>query len=213
MKLVDVGGAVLEGVAQIPFDVYLGGKRTLEDVGAFGPDVRRENAEERRRIAALISETIKDRKTLVRLSEIVIFDFLEALPESTQARIEQRMSETGVALTANMGVQVSLSAFIGRKLVERIVARAVAKRVAKFGVGIAISAVLIQGMIARASQGSDRLNTLNSDLFNKLQTENLDMVYFLVEDTLEPFVTTDPAQLSDPDSLAAFLTALEERLG
>lgn len=212
MKLFEIGEAIVKGVLEIPVDLYYGGRRTMEDVGLFGAEVRQQNAEERDRVGALIAQAVRNRQTLQRLIEVIVFDFLDKLPESTQSKLNDSLSLSGVKFTSKKAAQFTLSAYLGKKLTEKIVTRVVAKRLAKFGVGLAISAVLIQGMIERASNASQRLAKINPGLFAKLKAENLDMIYFLAEEELAPFVTTDALQIRDPSAYDAFLQKLDSTL-
>ena len=97
-------------------------------------------------------------------------------------------------------------------MAERITARVIAQRLTKFGVGFAISAVLIQGLIERASNASRRLEVANPALYRKLKQENLDMIYFIAEEELAPFVSTDVVKLRSPKALEAFIAALNASL-
>ena len=212
MKLWEIGKAVVSGVLQIPADLYYGGRRTLEDVGVFGAEVRRQNAEERARVGKLIIETIRNRATITRLTEIVVQDFMEKLPDSTQDKLHDSLKLAGIKTASKKGTQLTLSSYIGRKLTEKIVTNLLAKRLAKFGVGVALSAVLIQGMIERASNASQRLAKANPALFRKLKQANLDMIYFMAEEQLAPFVATDVLRLKNPQAFDAFTKQLEDSL-
>lgn len=212
MKIFEIGGAILEGIVMIPVDLYYGGRRTAEDMGVFGGDTRRQNAGERDRVAIMIAEAVRNRRLIARTVEIAITDFLDKLPADSQEKIRQSAVRSGVKFASNKAAQITLSTYLGRRLTERIVARAVAKRLAKFGVGFAVSAVLIQGMIERASNASKRLEAANPALHRKLKQENLDMIYFVAEEDLAPFVSTDVVELRAPKALQAFIDALDARL-
>ena len=196
----------------IPVDTYYGLRRTTEDVGLFGSKTRRRNAEERDRVASLIADALRNRRVIARTVEIAIADFLDKLPVETQEKIRQSAALSGVKFASNKAAQLTLSTYLGRRLAERITARVIAQRLAKFGVGFAISAVMIQGMIERASNASRRLEVANPALYRKLKQENLDMIYFIAEDELAPFVSTDVLKLRSPKALEAFIAALNASL-
>lgn len=134
----------------IPVDTYYGLRRTTEDVGLFGSKTRRRNAEERDRVASLIADAVRNRRVIARTVEIAIADFLDKLPVETQEKIRQSAALSGVKFASNKAAQLTLSTYLGRRFAERITAHVIAQRLAKFGVGLAISAVLIQGMLERA---------------------------------------------------------------
>jgi hypothetical protein len=87
MKIFEIGGAILEGIVMIPVDTYYGLRRTTEDVGLFGSETRRKNAEERDRVASLIADAVRNRRLIARTVEIAIADFLDKLPDETQEKI------------------------------------------------------------------------------------------------------------------------------
>lgn len=212
MRVFEIGGAILEGIVMIPVDTYYGVRRTAEDFGASGADVRRKNAEERDRVATMIADAVRNRRLIARTVEIAVSDFLDKLPEATQDQIRQSAQNSGVKFGSNKAAQITLSTYLGRKLTERIMAGVVAKRLAKFGVGALLSVVLLQGMMERASNASERLRMANPGLYRRLKQENLDMVYFLTEEELAPFVSTDVARLRSPRALEAFIERLEANL-
>lgn len=213
MNLFSVAGAIVEGVVQIPVDLYYGGRRTLEDVGAFGAEAAQENAAERERVLNLVQDAFRNRGVIARMVGIIVDDFMAQLPEETVSKMSESLQHSGVRFASNKAAQFTLSAYLGRKLTEKIVTQAIAQRIAKFGVGIAVSAVLIQGLLERSSNATQRLARVNPRLHSKLKTQGLDMLYFMAEEQLAPLVTADAVKLRDPASYEAFLRSLEEALG
>ena len=120
---------------------------------------------------------------------IVVSDFVDKLPERTVDRLQESLAKSGIKFVARKTTQFVLVGFLGTKLTEKIITRAIAKRMAKFGVGIVISAVLIQGILERSSNASQRLMAANPVLFEKLKKQNLDVIYFLAEEELAPYST------------------------
>jgi hypothetical protein len=91
MRFWDIGTAILEGVVSIPVDLYYGGRRTLEDLGAFGEEVAAENALERKRVSKLIESAVRDPKVLERVVRIIVEDFVERLPDSTIDKMNEKL--------------------------------------------------------------------------------------------------------------------------
>lgn len=62
MNYWDIAKAIGEGVILIPVDIYYGGRRTLEDVGAFGAQVGETNVRERDRVVGMLQSAYSNRK-------------------------------------------------------------------------------------------------------------------------------------------------------
>jgi len=212
MKIADIAGAVLKGVAEIPLDLYYGTRRTFEDLGFRGAEVQKANNEERERIRALIKDAIRNRHVLERLIRIVIDDTFEKLPHETQQKIVERMQLGGIKTTSKQGAKVVLSGYLGSKLAAAITVKVIAQRLTKLGVGFAVSALILQGFLERASNASQRLAQANPTLHRKLKSQNLDMLYFLAEAELAPFVSLNVTQLRHPAVFDDFVRQLDRQL-
>ena len=207
MSVWGIAGAVVDGVMSIPADLYYGGRRTLED---FGAGVQKENSAERDRIVKLVAEIFENRKKIERLVTIVISDFMDKIPDNLKDKMVESFFEKGVKFGSRKSTQFIFVSFVSTRLTQKILTHSVARRVAKFGVGIAVSAVLIQGMIERSSNATQRLEKINPNVHRKLKAENLDVVYFLFEDALAPFLMINAVKIRDPKNYQAFIEMLED---
>ncbi len=212
MGIWDIAGAIIEGVVSVPVDVYYGSKRTLEDVGLFGRDVQKQNAAERERLFALLKKAISNPKVIERIIRIIVSDFVEVIPPAMMDKINDSLTEGGAKFGARKITQFSLAGFISSRLVGKIITRQLAKRAAKFGVGFAVSALLIQGTLERSSNASKRLLAVNPRVHRKLKSAKLDLIYFIVEEEMAPFVSIDALKLRDPDTYREFIKNLEGSL-
>ncbi len=195
MDILEIGKSIVSGVVSIPADLYHGAKRTAEDVGLMGRSVRLQNHEERLRLIRLIGEVFRNREILLRPVSIILDHFFELLPDDALQRMIK--AAPGIADSAAPGVarmvarsqaKKQLTILIGKKIVEKAITRAVAQRIAKFGVGVVLTGVLLQGMLERASNASHRLRKDHPEIYRQIRGENLDMVYFIVEDFMAPYL-------------------------
>lgn len=200
MGILDIAGAVVKGIASVPMDIYYGGRRTAEDVGLYGSRIKAENAEERERILKLIRWAIDNPRVFQRMITIIFSDFMEKVPESLMGKIEAKMQLAGLKYASRKGAQFALVTFLGMKIADKLFVRVIAQRAAKFGIGFTVSAVLLQGTLERASNASRRLRVSSPALWKKLSDANLDMLYFLVEDEMGPFVAFIGLSRRDPQS-------------
>ena len=75
---------------------------------------------------------------------------------------------------------------VSQQLAKQITTKAIARRAIKVGVGIAASALLIQGFIEKASESSKRLQMSNPKLYSEFRKRNLDMTFIVIEDSMKP---------------------------
>ena len=87
-----------------------------------------------------------------------------------------------------MGTQFILVQQITHHIFEKVIGSTLFKWVFK-GVTIAgLNIILLQGIIEQAAVSSRRLREQYPSTYHKLTPRNLDMIYFLAEEYLEPFV-------------------------
>ena len=110
------------------------------------------------------------------------------LPDSTIEAIAKKAGLGTSYMSGRISTQVALTTLVVRKLAKEIFLKASAKRVAKFGVGAAASALLVQGLIERASNASMRLQRTYPQIHYSLRKKNLDMIFILVEDGMKPIL-------------------------
>lgn len=212
MNLWNIGKALIEGVAQIPQDLYYAGRRAAEDSGFLGEQAQRNNAEEYDRVGNVIMSALKNRKVIADVIEIIVLDFMDKLPADVENKLQERLALTGVKFVSKQGARLVLATAIVDIILVNVFTSIIAKRAAKLGIGLVLSAALLYGMVERASNASLRLKRINPRLHNKLVTAKLDMLYFLVEEPLAPFVVMDATRLHDPAAFEKFSQDLLEVL-
>lgn len=189
MRLLELGGAVVEGIVSIPTDLYYGTRRTGEDLGVFGREVQKENQEELQRIGKLIRSAMEDRNVIQRTVMLILDDFFEHLPEPVRATILEKASDAGAKIAARTGTQLGLSRVIGEILAKRIAERIMVQRLVKIGTSLVLSAIVLQGLIERSSNASKRLKNANRRLYDTLRKHNVEPLYFTLEEVLAPVVS------------------------
>jgi hypothetical protein len=212
MIFLTIVDAVVTGVVSIPVDLYYGGRRTVEDIGLLGADARLENAGERERLGRLIGEALRNRNILTHLVEIILDAFFDQVPDSVLQNMASAAGAGAVRFTARTATKIFLINLISRKIVERAITRAVARQIAKFGVGVALKGVLLQALIERASNAAHRLRCDYPTVYKRLRTENLDMLYFIVEDYMEPYLEAIKLADTNPVEFRRLLHTIQSRL-
>ena len=219
MNFLAIAEGIVSGVISIPVDLFYGVRRTAEDVGLMGRDVRLENQAERERLVNLIGEVFRNRNILIRPVEIILDHFFDVLPDDALQRlvsaapgIASAVAPTVARSVARSQAKKQLSKLIATKIVERAITRAVAQRVAKFGVGLVVSGVLLQGTLERASNASQRLRQDHPVIYRQIRSENLDMIYFLVEDFMTPYLAAIKLSTTNQTEFQRLLREIESRL-
>ncbi|WP_417506347.1 hypothetical protein [Marinomonas gallaica] len=189
MDFMDLGAAVIGGIISIPVDLANGAKRTYEDI-AGSPKIRAENKSERERglraIKMAISMGSDENSPVQRMVRIILTEFYDKLPDSSIQSIAEKAGLGTAFMGSRIATQATVTNLIASKITQEVVVLAASKRLVKFGVGFAGSALLIQGLIENASNSAKRLKASNPDIYETFKTNNLDMAYFIVEDSLEP---------------------------
>lgn len=208
----DIVKAAVEGVVQIPVDLYYAGRRAVEDSGALGEEAQRNNRAEYDRVGDLILAAVRDRRALTQMIEIIVTDFADQLPQEAQDRLQDKLALAGVKFAAKQGGKQVLAAGIAEFIAAQVVTKFVTKRVVKVGVGLAISGALLYGMVERASNASLRLKRINPRLHQKLVVRKLDMIYFMVEEPMAPFVSADALRTRNPAAYEAMINDMIEKM-
>lgn len=221
-----ISKAIVEGIVSIPKDLVDGVERTAEDIGLFGKEVQQENALERERLWSLIENVFKSSAPLVTLVEIILTDFFDKVPDEVLEKMinkalpyinqmvigDDDQAEAAVRRKARREMKKALINLVNRKVVEKAIQRAIAKRIAKIGVGLAVSALLFQGLIEQASDASKRLQMSHPRLHQELKNRDLDMIFFLVEDYLQPFLDAIRLQRNFPSQFDEILERIKTLL-
>ena len=204
-RILDIGGAMVDGVASIPIGLFYGTRRTIEDVGLLGKDVQKANFAENKRIWELMKAAFENREILMSGITIVVSESLDRLPESTIKKLQYHLELRGIAFTTGVITKKTIKDIVVNKIGPRTVARVISKQAANRVVSAALLPVSIQGTIEQASNSSKRLRRINPRLWRKLADQNVDLLYGFVEDDLAPFVALACViDGNDPQSRAAF---------
>lgn len=191
MYIAELGKAVVEGVLSIPSDLAHGTRRTFEDV-AGQKAVRLENQAERERIWRVIKRAIdlgsSESGPINRIVKIILTEFYDLLPDSAIESIAKKAGVGASFMAGRATTQVALVTLIANKIAKEIALRATIKRLVKFGLGAAASALLIQGFIEKASEASKRLLQNHPKIHSLLKQNDLDMAFLLVEDSMRPIL-------------------------
>lgn len=191
MYIKELAEAVIDGIISIPSDLGHGAKRTYEDV-AGSKAIRAENEAERERIWRVIKKAIDFGSSkagpISRMVRIILTEFYDLLLDSEIESIAKRAGVGTSFMAGRISTQVALTTLVAKKIAKEIALKAAIQRAVKFGIGVAASALLIQGLIEKASDASKRLQRTHPKIHNILKQNDLDMAFILVEDSMQPIL-------------------------
>ncbi|MBS0909614.1 hypothetical protein [Tatumella sp. JGM118] len=164
---------VIDGVLSVSKDMgYLA-------FGFIDTDTRYQRETEKIRMLTAIKHGLLDNHNFIKTIETVLNNFNKFVPETRQNAIYSKI------IASVAGRTITNSMIAGR------IATAIAQR-SSFLItlrgGIIGNSLLIGGMVERCIYTSQRLQQYNPDIYHALRYRNYDLLYFLVEPALNPFV-------------------------
>lgn len=161
--------AVAKGVITLPVSLgYLG--YDFIDI-----EHRKENQDDKFRLAELIKKVTFNDETIYKVIKLFIDDFV--------SRVD--ISSVGLQISGNSVGKIFFSQLTGVKLGYIISERATTALFAGMAIGSLLS---IGAEASRAIYTSRYLRERNSEIYYKLRNAgDLDLLYFIVEDTVKPF--------------------------
>ncbi|MBP2170229.1 hypothetical protein J2125_003421 [Erwinia toletana] len=161
------------GILSVPTDIgYLA-------YGFIDTDTRSQRETETIRMISAIKHGILENHNFIRTIETVLNIFNKSVPESKQNAIYGK-------IIASVAGRTLTNSLIAGKLATTIAQRSsflITIRGAAIG-----NILLIGGMTERCIYTSSRLQLYNPEVYNALRHRDLDLLYFLVEPALNPFI-------------------------
>ena len=212
----EIALAVFDGVVSIPIDLAYGVRRTFEDFGGSGSATRVANMAENKRVANIIENAIKfantDAGPITKILKVILEEFYRDLPDSVIEKAAKKAGVGATYMTSRVSTQAALVNLIAKKLTAQITAKVIARRLAKMGVGFAMGALIIQCMIEKASESAKRLRLKHPLIYNKLRAQNVDMAYFLVEDSVIHIMDAIAKKSGNPEAFKKLFEEMENEI-
>lgn len=188
MDAKQIAYGIVDGMSSIPSGMYQGVLRTWQGSGLAGSDLKNRNQMETERFMRLIKATANRHEPIRQLITVVITDFYAKLDDKGKQAIDIRLGYGVGRLGGRIGSQFILAQFIAKQILIRIVTAEAFKRFVRVGSSLSLNVLMIQGLIEEASIASRRMQSKFPMTYSKISRMNLDMVYFLVEKPLEPYL-------------------------
>ncbi|XTZ37099.1 hypothetical protein ACQYRI_14030 [Salmonella enterica] len=185
-KLIAQG--IIDGLASIPEGLYLSGVRTFEGSGLLGRDLKARNEYETERFMRVFKGLISNEEPIRQLITIVITDFYSKLDENGKKVINDKIGYSDAKLGSRTGAQFYLTRLLADKMIARVKTSQLGGYLLRGASTLTFNVIMIQGIIEEAARASRRMGQKYASTYMKVSPMNLDMVYFLVEKPLEPYL-------------------------
>lgn len=177
----------VDGVLSVPKDIgYLA-------FGFIDTDSRYQRETEKIRMLTAIKYGLLENHNFIKTIETVLDIFNKTVPEDKQNAIY------GKTMASVAGRTITNSLIAGK--LATIIAQRSSFLITLRG-GLIGNTSLIGGMVERCIYTSERLQQYNPEIYNRLRTRDLDLLYFLVEPALNPFV--DALKIRNTQGQVAF---------
>lgn len=195
--------AVGEGIVSVGADLYYGAERTAEGLMLNGVNRSAEIGQENELLVGLFKDLarygLSDTSPLVKVVQQILGEYYKHIPDELLGKIAKQAGvKFGGKITGRvLGSMIAKK--IAVKLATKIAATAAYKKLAEkiglsaaassTGVGIPIGMLVGQGVAQRASNASQRLRTKYPSIYRDMRAQKgLDLVYFLVEKPMAPYM-------------------------
>ncbi|MCW1834812.1 hypothetical protein OLZ33_22925 [Pantoea ananatis] len=183
-----IAHGIWDSIRGIPESAYYGAKRTYISTGALGYDRQRRNERENERFYQVVKSLAKNEEPLRRLVISVITEFYNKLDDQGKEKVQNQLAYGAGRIGGRVGGQVVVSQSIAMLIIKNARSSYAYKALFRFSTSFAVSTVLWQGLIEEAALASRRMANHYSSTYWKVQPQGLDMIYFVVEDQLKPYL-------------------------
>lgn len=203
--------AIASGLISIPEDIYLGVERTLQDFGLSDGRsfTQRRNMDDDLRVMRALRNLIRDRNTIRKVAELIVNDVLDRLPQPTLQKIHDKLVGGGITFASRAALQIAISTYLGTKVLGGMLLPVMTKLAVRGTTGAMLGGIVTQGLISRACSTSRRLQHENPGLWRRLSVHDYDMLYFLFEEPLKPYIAAGRELRNNPQNTEKFISAIE----
>ena len=188
MNALNIAKGIWDSIKGIPQSAYYGAKRTYISTGAVGYDRKLRNDSETERFYQVVKSLVRNEEPLRRLVTTVITEFYRKLDDEGKEAIHSQLAYGAGRVSGRLGGQIFVSQTVAVTIIRNSRSCYAYKALYRFSASFTISTALWQGLIEEAALGSRRLQNHYNAMYWKVQPQGLDMIYFVVEDQLKPYL-------------------------
>ncbi|CAI1096001.1 Uncharacterised protein [Serratia entomophila] len=185
-KAIAVG--LLKGIESIPEGITLSARRTWEGSGLAGSQLKLRNQSETERFFRVIKLGYGIENPLRELIGIIINDCYKRMDQQTQNKISQKLNHAEGFTSGRILTQGMVTMLITQSILKKVAGSFLFRRIVQVGTFFSLNTIMLQGLIEQAAVASRNLREKYPATYHKLTPRNLDILYFLAEEYLAPFV-------------------------
>lgn len=188
MDITQIAYGIADSLSSIPKGFRLGLVRTWEGIGIADRSEKYRNEDENERFFQMIKGMGNPENPLRRLITIIITDFYQKLDAKGKEAIENKLLYGGGAVVGKVGGQIAVAQTAAAIIIRKIVVEEAWRHFIRFASSASLNVIMFQGLIEEAARASRRMGKKYPTMYMKVKRENLDMIYFLVEKEMEPYL-------------------------
>jgi|GEM_PF-5256606 len=216
-RLVDISTALANGVYSVGVDLVYGAQRTGQGLGLSGSERVSEIGYENRALADMLKKTVTTgvstkNNPIYQTVFYLLTRYYSIFPDSAIETLARNAEIGGAYTGGRMVLGKKLAEIVATRIAVAIAAsstyKAVATRVgastaaSSTGTGAPIGLTMVQGLLQRSSLASHRLRERHPDTYIFLKKKgDLQLIYFLVEEPMAPYLTAIKAAKDDPGAI------------
>jgi len=193
MSFLTITESIGDGVISVPETLWDGIKRTGQGLAFWNTDEEIKIAGQNDRAYEALKGMIKYgvsnyNSPIVKAIQIILYNYYESLPDSEKKKIISTTIDKGFFVAGKMVTSITLSQFVADKIAKKIIANSVMKKLFRFTISSEFTLLAMQGLLYKAGAASDRLKKQYPRIYMQLYIKNLDMVYFLIEESMQKYL-------------------------
>lgn len=179
---------ILDGISSIPNTAYMGMVRSWEGSGLAGQSAKHRNQAETERFFYMLKSLGNAESPLRRLITIVFTLFYQKLNDEGKEAVNNKLGYGAGSVVGRTAGQITLAQTTASMMLRRLAIDEAYRHFIRFSASASLNVVMLQGIIEESARASRRMKTKYPVTYARVSKENLDMVYFLVERQLEPYL-------------------------
>lgn len=179
---------ILDGISSIPNMAYMGMVRSWEGSGLAGQSAKQRNQAETERFFYMLKSLGNAEAPLRRLITIVFTSFYQKLNDEGKEAVNNKLGYGAGSIAGRTAGQITLAQTTASMMLRRLAIDEAYRHFIRFSASASLNVVMLQGIIEESARASRRMKTKYPATYARVSKENLDMVYFLVERQLEPYL-------------------------
>ena len=166
----------------------MGVVRSWEGSGLAGNSVKQRNQAETERFFYMLKSLGNAESPLRRLINIVFTSFYQKLNDEGKEAVNNKLGYGAGSVSGRTVGQIALAQTTASLMLNRLAIDQTYRFFVRSGASAALNVVMFQGIIEESARASRRMRSKYPSTYTRVSKENLDMVYFLVEQQLEPYL-------------------------